>query len=204
MNDQRKSRRSSGFRAEEVQLLVTDPVPDLPADQPQRRLDVAKQGLDQGGLAAAAFPGNPVDLVFLNLEIDLVDRLDDLLDAEHVQDVRGFQLLYFDHPHGAPPYLAPTRWMRALGIEVLADAHRQQVQGHEEGDRGPDRGENPPPQAEEDRLVIEGKVEHGPQGGDGHIGQAEIGQGHLHAGHPDHVADERGQRERASQRGGTR
>ena len=94
---------------------------DLPADQPQRRFDVAKEGFHKGCFPASAFPSNPIDFVLLDLEIDPIDRFHHLSGPENVEYVEGFQLfspkyrlvhnrLTLPPPVGYGPWGRGTRW----------------------------------------------------------------------------------------------
>src|SRR5262245_463557 len=58
----------------------------------ERRLDGAGDGLDQRGLAAARFAGQPIDLVGLDGEADVVDGANLALDPEGRGPVIGAQV----------------------------------------------------------------------------------------------------------------
>jgi spore germination protein YaaH len=72
----------------------------------ERRLGGGGNGLDQGGLAAARFAGETVDLVGRNAEADIVDGTDLALDAERGRPVVGAQARHgedgFAHPSVRP------------------------------------------------------------------------------------------------------
>ena len=69
---------------ERIVVEPGDPVPDFAADEPVRRLDIPIQGFHQRRLAAAALPGDPIDLILSDLEIHVVDGLDDFSFAKHI------------------------------------------------------------------------------------------------------------------------
>ena len=69
----------------------------------ERRLDRVGDGLDQGGLAAARFAGEAVDLVGGDAEADIVDGADLALDPERGRPVVGAQARHGEDGFAHPP-----------------------------------------------------------------------------------------------------
>ena len=85
------------FRFSSALKVVTSTSPSSHGSKSCRQsgaggLDSVEERFEQGCLSAAAFAGDPVDLIFINLKIDFIDGFDDLLGALHIQHIEGFQL----------------------------------------------------------------------------------------------------------------
>jgi hypothetical protein len=76
-----------------VDVAVEKPVFDVAADDFERRPDGGGDGLDEGGLAAARLPGEPVDLVSFDFEGNVIDGAHLANDTEVAHQIVGPQVL---------------------------------------------------------------------------------------------------------------
>jgi hypothetical protein len=85
--------RGKCFGGKAVDIAVQEAVLDAAADDFERRPDGGGDGLDEGRLAAARLPGEPVDLVSSNFEGNVIDGAHLANDTEVTHQVVGPQVL---------------------------------------------------------------------------------------------------------------